>query len=102
MMRLEKLSEATDQVLHGLTADSSLKQRILRAAASPAAHNGWFRSRRMVSFVCITAALLLMIMSIIGLQNRSSSGRPSYFTAATHTSVSPILLRSFLAENIQD
>ncbi len=103
MSRLDKLADVSSQVLYGLTADQALKHRILEAAAAPSPRR-WFRlSPRLIPLICVTAGIVMIAVGIAGFHRPSSRLQDGqYFTSATHTSVSPILLRSFLAEGISD
>ncbi len=103
MIRLEKLPEVSRQVLHGLTADDALKQRILDAAVAGPSRRGFRLSPRLIPLLCVTAGLVMMAFGIAGYARPASRRHEiQYFTSATHTSVSPMLLRSFLEEGIQD
>ena len=103
MSQLEKLSEVTGQVLYGLTADERLKKRIADSVtAGQVSVPG--RSRRLVPLLCgVTAVLIIMLVGLgTGLRSRGTDVSDVYFTSATHTSVSPFLLRSFLSSDIGD
>lgn len=68
MNKLDHLPEYTDQVLHGLRADSSLKQRILQEAASSgeASSRPFSFSFRPGPVLCSIAAVMLIVLTVIG------------------------------------
>lgn len=103
MSQLEKLSEVTDQVLYGLTADQRLKKKIADSViAGQVSVPG--RSRRLVPLLCgVMAVLIIMLVGFgSGLNSRGTEDSDVFFTSATHTSVSPFLLRSFLSSETGD
>ena len=83
MSRIEELRQVTDQTLHGLTADDSLKFRILQQAAGGAETKK--PSFRPVPVLCAAcAALLVMILALNSLQPVSNvPGEINVFAAGS-------------------
>ena len=69
MITPEKLHEATDRALYGLTADESLKQRIFQKAAACEASGQKITGRNILpAFCAVMAALVLILTSVNGLR----------------------------------
>ncbi len=97
MNRLKQLPKVTDQVLNRLQADQTLRQRILTAASGGRSSWAVHRSRSLIpALCCLTAIVLVAIWGIRSVQHREPEPRSISFTAATHTSASPVLLQHFL------
>lgn len=91
MMGPEKLHEATEKALYNLTADESLKQRILQKAA--AAETDTQKRRRFTSipaFCTVMAALMLILVVMNGLQpvDPAASVEINVFSAGSSQDVS--------------
>ena len=85
MNRLEKLPEITEKALGGLTADESLKYRILKSAAEskPAGERSFLRP--VFGLLCATAVMVFVLLAL--------GGRPGLDPSPTEAPV----LRSFTA-----
>ena len=88
---LTKLHEASDIVLHGLTADESLKHRIILKAVSEAQNVRPRVFRPMPAFCGIIAVLLLAVALLDGLKPVSPAGSVeiNVFAAGDKETVSP-------------
>lgn len=100
MIPLEKLPEVTKNVLSGLTADPSLKQKIYVTTAHNGQHVSKFSRSQMIAFSC--CLVLVMGFALWGIHsgmNRNSVGNVRYqtFSSATHTGSSPVFLQDFLS-----
>ncbi|MBO6094182.1 MAG: hypothetical protein J6P40_11325 [Oscillospiraceae bacterium] len=100
MISLDKLPEVTKNVLSGLTADSSLKQKIYCAVTHNGRHISRFSKSQMIAFSCCLA--LVMGFALWGIHSgigRTGSENVRYqtFSAATHTGSSPVFLQDFLS-----
>ena len=74
MKDLTNLREVSETVLHGLTADASLKNRILQQAASDAENRKPSAFRLVPAFCGVIAALLIAAVALNGLQPVSPAG----------------------------
>ncbi len=108
MKNPEMLREATDKVLFGLTADDSLKQRILQNAASGRNSS----SRRFFSPVPAFCAVIAMLLITVGVLNNlrpvdpAASVEMNVFSAGS-VDISPspdsevsVLPAGFVSENV--
>lgn len=100
MISIEKLPEVTRNVLSGLTADPSLKQKIYIAASDSGQHINRFSRSRMIALSC--CLVLVMGFALWGIQSgmsrkNSESVRYQTFSSATHTGSSPVFLQDFLS-----
>ena len=105
MSNLERLRQATENTLHDLTADDSLKFRILQKASmdhEPVSHST--RTLRPIPLLCTVAAVLLI--GIIALNSyhpvpASVPGELNSFTAGSDKSDSgPVFPAEFDPENV--
>ena len=83
MSRIEELREVTDQTLHGLTADDSLKFRILqKAAGGEETKKPYFKPVPVFCAAC--AVLLVMVMALNSLKPVSNTpGEINVFAAGS-------------------
>ena len=100
-VRLKDLPKATDQALHQLVAGPALKQKIFAAAASDGAGVSLWRKSWIPVFCAVTAALVLLVAGL-GTRFHSPGGSELPLGNPSHTSVSPVLLRSFLQTGYQE
>ena len=83
MSRIEELREVTDQTLHGLTADDSLKFRILqKAAGGEETKKPYFKPVPVFCAAC--AVLLVMVLALNSLKPVSNTpGEINVFAAGS-------------------
>ncbi len=99
MIPVEKLPEVTENVLHGLTADASLKQRVYTAALQPSKGLAAFsRSRWITVSCCLALAAAAAVWGIHSGMMKQNEAAPAFhaFSAASHTGASPVFLQNFL------
>ncbi len=65
MITPEKLHEATDRALYGLTADESLKQRIFQKAAACEASGHKITGRNILPAFCAVMAALVLVLTAV-------------------------------------
>lgn len=65
MITPEKLHEATDRALYGLTADESLKQKILQKAAACEASGRKISGRSILPAFCVVMAALVLVLTAV-------------------------------------
>ena len=94
-VRLKDLPKATDQALHQLVAGPELKQKIFTAAVGDGAGISLRRKSWIPVFCALTAALVLLVAGL-GTRFHTPAGNEVAPGSASHTTVSPVLLRSFL------
>lgn len=99
MISIEKLPEATKNVLYGLTADVSLKQKIFHAAACDRPRTARFSRPQLIAFSCCLALIMGFALWGIhsGLSGENGETRYQTFSSATHTGSSPVFLQDFLS-----
>ena len=83
MIQPEELRSATDKALHGLTADESLKQRILLKASQTPQTSRNSVSRPVLKLCAVVGALLLMVVALNSVRPLSPSapGEMNVFAA---------------------
>jgi len=96
MDHLDQLPEITDHALSGLSADDSLKQRILLSAVSSAG-NKRINVRTALALCCISLFLLLTCFIIKG-TNQNIAGSPQIHNipAGSHRIVSPVNMQDII------
>jgi len=79
----EELRSATDKALHGLTADESLKQRILLKASQNTQPSRNSVSRPVLKLCAVVGVLLLMVVALNSVRplSPSTSGEMNVFAA---------------------
>jgi len=99
-LMLDQLPEMTETALRGLQADQDLKQRILLAAAGESSSGvfiSFFRRRWIPLLAALTAMLVLFFVGIGSTRTAGTHMKSDrVFSAATHTSASPVLLERIL------
>ena len=97
---LEQLPEMSETALHDLRADAALKQKILLAGAGKSSSVFRITSfrRRWIPLLAAVTAMLVLLFVGIGTMRSTDTHRNSdrVFSAATHTSASPVLLERIL------
>ena len=99
MIPLEKLPEVTDNVLSGLTADETLKQKIYSAALHPDLAAFRFSRQRIVTVSCCLALAAVFAFWGVhsGFRKQNEAEMPfQAFSSASHTAASPVFLQEFL------
>lgn len=98
-LSIEKLPEVAENVLSGLTADASLKQRIYAAAAGSGAGVSRMSPVRFIAVSCclalVAACTFMGIRFSIQKQNEAEVAFQA-FSSASHTVSSPVFLQDFL------
>lgn len=97
MKTLERLSEATEQSLHGLSADDALKHRILRAAADTrSVPRAPLRFRTAIMLCALSALLLVLCLAASRMPSVKDSGDVKVVPAGSKRIESPVRLQTFL------
>lgn len=74
MNRIEDLRSVSENTLHGLVADDSLKFRILQKAAGETKPRSGFSFRTVPALCCVLAALIVAILALNTLQPVPTAG----------------------------
>ena len=98
MIPVEKLPEAAEKMLSGLTADASLKQRIYAAAAGAGSGSSRFSPARLVTVSCCLALVVAFAFAgVHGLRKRNEAEVAfQAYSSASHTISSPVFLQQYL------
>ena len=98
----EDLRQITENTLHSLIADESLKYRILQKAASSEQTDRLRRKKLIPVFCTVLAALLIAAVSLNSLQSVPSSvpGELNSFTAGKTDNVSSVFPEDFNPDSV--
>ncbi len=98
----EDLRQITENTLHSLIADDSLKYRILQKAASSEQTDRLRRKKLIPVFCTVLAALLIAAVSLNSLQSVPSSGPSELnsFTAGKTDNVSSVFPEDFNPDSV--
>ena len=97
MIKLERLPEYTDSILHGLTADQELKHRILKKASEQPEKKNHFLFRTVPVLCSVIAVLLFAVLLLNELKPVpvSDQGEMTVFAAGSNHTASPEMVLDF-------